>query len=122
MARYNPKWDVAPLLAAAAVWKDKCLIEDGSLFLGNGSRIWTQESALILRRDFVERPDLGEGDFLEKLKAQLANSGETAQRLAAEMLWALLLFQSNITPPKKREIVTTIWSWSGGVSANNVSG
>jgi len=29
------------------------------------------------------------------------------------MLWVLLLFQSNVTSAKKREVVSTIWSWSG---------
>jgi 5-methylcytosine-specific restriction protein B len=35
------------------------------------------------------------------------------KQLAAEMLWILLLFPSNISGKKKRETVLEIWSWSG---------
>jgi hypothetical protein len=36
-----------------------------------------------------------------------------ARRLMAEMLWALMLFQSNLSAERKRESVTRVWRWSG---------
>ena len=121
MARYHPKWDIAPILGAAAQWRDQCLIDNGSLFQNGSELVWSQANAETLRSDFVELPDLGKGTFLEKLKTQLASSGVDAQRLAAEMLWALLLFQSNVTPAKKREIVSTTWSWSAAPPISQTS-
>jgi len=113
LARFHPKWDISPILSAAALWRSKCLVGDESLFQNGSELVWSRTNAETLRSDFVDRPDLGNGTFLEKLKTQLASSGAGAQRLAAEMLWVLLLFQSNVTSAKKREVVSTIWSWSG---------
>lgn len=112
MARYNEERDFSPILEAARTWADRCLVEDGSLFM-RGQDLWSRENALVLRRDFVARPDEGSGSFQEKLRSQLSGSGADATRLAAEMVWALLLFQSNVTPWKKRENVERIWSWTG---------
>ena len=36
-----------------------------------------------------------------------------AKQLAAEILWFLLLFPSNIGGAKKRQNVLEVWSWSG---------
>ena len=112
MARYNKDRDFGPILEAARRWADSCLIGDGSLFV-EGRPLWTVDNAEVLRRDFVERPDLGAGNFQEKLRSQLADSGPAPTQLAAEMIWALLLFQSNITPYRKRHNVEEIWAWSG---------
>ena len=112
MARYGAERNFEPILAAARSWASRCLEDDGSLLV-DGRALWTEENALVLRRDFVERPDLGSGTFQGKLRAQLAGSGPAATQLAAEMIWALLLFQSNITPRRKRENVSEVWSWSG---------
>ena len=90
----------------------QCLVFDGSLFVDERA-LWTEENALVLHRDFVERPDLGTGTFQEKLRAQLADAGPAPTQLAAEMMWALLLFQLNVTARRKRENITEIWSWSG---------
>jgi 5-methylcytosine-specific restriction protein B len=112
MARQIADRDLAPLLAAARGWIDSCLIKDGSLF-APGRRLWTAANAEIIQRDFVDRPDPGSDDFMSKLQRQLANAGAPAQQFAAELVWTLLLFPSNIGAKVKREHVERIWSWSG---------
>lgn len=62
---------------------------------------------------FVRNLDLGEGNFLDKLREQLGSGSPQCRQLMAELLWALMLFQSNIGPEKKRQIIGEIWSWSG---------
>ena len=112
MARQITDRDLAPLLDAARRWIDTCLVEDGSLF-APGRTLWTLANADVLQRDFVDRPDAGADDFVTKLHRQLADSGVLAQQFAAELMWALLLFPSNIGAKVKREHVERVWGWSG---------
>jgi 5-methylcytosine-specific restriction enzyme B len=114
MARTIAHHDLAPLLAAAQQWIDRCLVEDQSL-LRPDRTLWTTANADELQRCFVDRPDASSDDFLVKLERQLSDARPAAQQFAAELMWALLLFPSasNIGPAKKRSHVLRIWSWSG---------
>jgi len=104
--------DLAPLHDAARRCIDTCLVGDGSLF-APGRPLWTAANADVLQRDFVDRPDAGSDDFVTKLQRQLAGAGAAAQQFAAELLWMLLLFPSNIGAKVKREHVERVWGWSG---------
>jgi 5-methylcytosine-specific restriction enzyme B len=112
MARQIADRDLAPLLDAGRHWIATCLVEDGSLFTPDRA-LWTAANADVLQRDIVDRPDASGDDFMTKLQRQLAGAGAPAQRFAAELLWALLLFPSNIGAKVKREHVERIWGWSG---------
>ncbi|WP_302175001.1 AAA family ATPase [uncultured Hydrogenophaga sp.] len=98
-------------MEAAAIWRDKCLIQDGSVF--SDTALWTISALEDLEKFFVQNLDEGSGTFIQKLEAQLTKTSPAAKQLAAEMLWLLLLSPSNTNPPRKREIVQTIWRWSG---------
>ena len=50
---------------------------------------------------------------MTKLRRQLGQSSSPAQRLAAEMLWALLLFPSNMKARIKRQQITDLWGLAG---------
>lgn len=104
--------DLAPLLQAARGWIDSCLVGDGSV-LSDGRSLWVAAGGESLQTAFVERLDTGSDDFMTKLERQLGDAGARAQQLAAEMMWALLLFPSNIGAGVKRSHVQSIWSWSG---------
>jgi 5-methylcytosine-specific restriction protein B len=111
MARYIKGRDSAPLIAAANEWVQKCLINDGSMF--SDESLWTGANLASLDEYFVKRPDTSNRTFYEKLQSQLHDAGLAAQCLMAEMLWALLLFPSNISVQTKRESIIRVWSWSG---------
>ncbi len=111
MARQISKRDISPILAAAAQWLETCLIEDRSLFLTDAR--WTTSLVDEAYRAFVEHPDDGDDDFMTKLKGQMTPSSPPAQQLMAEMLWALLLFPSNMKARTKRLQIRDIWSLSG---------
>jgi hypothetical protein len=111
MARQSPDRDLSPILAAAEQWIHTCLVEDGSLFLTEPR--WTAELVDEAYEAFVEHPDYGKDDFLTKLKGQMNKASPSAQQLMAEMLWALLLFPSNMKPGTKRQQVREIWGLSG---------
>ena len=113
MSRYCGDRDPGPKISAAAAWRDGCLLGEGSML--SDSDIWTKQSLDQLDQYFSRNLDEGEGDFFEKLEAQLRPSAPATKKLAAEMLWVLFLAPSNITPDKKREGIARIWDWSGEV-------
>lgn len=119
MSRFNPNHASAgDVFAAAATWKNTCLLEDGSLF--SSRSLWTETLLQELVRDFVQQGGVGQGSFLEKLEVQLANSSPEAKRLMAELLWVYCLFPSNMGPSAKRKIVLPVWAWSGeGIDAES---
>src|SRR5687768_12294649 len=101
MARVVNERDLSNTIAAFQRWSERCLVQDGSLFSDSG--LW--QSALLdeVHHAFVEHPDTGKDDFITKLKGQMKNASPKAQQLMAEMLWALLLFPSNVRPETKRQ-------------------
>ena len=102
MARHVTERDLAPLLAAAREWIDRCLVEDRSLLVDDRN-LWTAENADRLQSGFVERPDSGSDDFMTQARAAaLRHRVPQAQQLTAEMMWVLLLFPSNISADVKR--------------------
>ena len=92
MSRYCGQKNTAPILDAAARWRDVGLLSDGSVF--TDKRLWTLASLEALERYFVHNLDEGEGNFLDKLRAQLAPTEPVVKQLAAEMLWVMLLCPS----------------------------
>ncbi|HEY7769889.1 AAA family ATPase, partial [Longimicrobium sp.] len=108
------RWHRSPeALEAARDWRDRCLLADGSILSGN--RLWTLENLLHLDRHFVQNLDEGEGDFLQKLEAQLAPAPAQAKQLAAEILWILYLSVSErgMKGATKRIQIRRAWEWSG---------
>jgi 5-methylcytosine-specific restriction protein B len=112
------KRDTSHVLAAAEQWIRTCLIEDGSIF--STEPRWTALLVTEVFKAFVEHPDFGDDDFMTKLKGQMKNASPQAQQLTAEMLWALLLFPSNMKARTKRQQVREIWALSGQPLAENL--
>lgn len=113
MARFNPHEDSADAVyEAAEYWRDNCLLANGSVF-GSDSHLWTKDLLDELDERFVQNLDAGEGDFFEKLEAQLSGGSPQCKQLMAELHWLILLFASRISTPKKRQDIRRIWSWSG---------
>jgi hypothetical protein len=105
--------DHSPVVAAAAQWRDRCLQDDGSVL--SLHRLWNVENLAALQRFYLEAPDESDRKFAEKLQDQLKECGPAVKQLAAEMLWVLCLFPvaASMKPDTKRELIRTIWSWSG---------
>jgi hypothetical protein len=111
MARQVHDRDISSTLAAAEQWIRTCLIEDGSVF--SQGPLWTTALVTEVHHAFVDHPDYGSDDFMTKLKKQMSGASPSAQRLMAEMLWALLLFPSNMKSATKRQQVVSLWALSG---------
>lgn len=102
------------VLAAADAWRSRCFQQDGSLF--SDEEIWTLGNVQELKRRLTEDPIEGtEENFIEKLKIQLEGAAAGTVRLAAEVVWFLLLYpiSSVVRPETKRKQIREIWSWSG---------
>jgi 5-methylcytosine-specific restriction protein B len=74
---------------------------------------WTLEGFRALEQHYVLNPDAGDGAFLEKLREQLASAQPKVIRLAAEMMWVMVLCPSNLQAANKRDQVVPVWGWSG---------
>ena len=86
---------------AADLFRERCLRRDGSLF-SDDETLWTLD-ALRTVEARVARPDLGSGTWIDKLVAQLDDLTAEEIQLGAELLYVLLLPQSDTHAPTKRE-------------------
>jgi 5-methylcytosine-specific restriction enzyme B len=112
LSRYNPHHkNSGRTLAAAATWRDWCLVEDRSVF--SDAALWTTAALSELDDQFNQHPDTSKDKFQVKLGRQLTEASPVAKQLSAEMLWVMNLFPSNIGPDAKRTAVRSAWSWSG---------
>ena len=98
MALYTYHHDAPTITAAGREWVQRCLVRDGSI-LGEGA-ISTAANYDVLDRHFLQRLDVGSGNFFEKLRTQLEDAPPPARKLMAELLWALLG-----STPKSRTVV-----------------
>ncbi|WP_419941191.1 AAA family ATPase [Candidatus Palauibacter sp.] len=111
MSRFK---DAKTLLDAAKEWKQRCLIEGGSLF--TEQPLWTRSNFDELRTLYVENLDDESSDsFLTKLERQLRRGSPDAKCLWAEMMWVYLLIvrSTAMAPGTKRNGIREIWKWSG---------
>ncbi|RRZ88549.1 AAA family ATPase [Erwinia sp. 198] len=107
MSRYTGKEQADQILEAASEWRQRCLINGGSLF--SNKNLWDSQHLAEIERDVVNSQLELEGNFMHRLKEQLAGVSPEAKQLTAEMLWLLFLCASNISVRTKREQITTIW-------------
>ncbi len=110
MSRYCGDKDTKAILEAAEHWRHKGLLTDGSIF--SEKSLWQLEHLKSLDQYFINQLDEGEGNFFDKLSAQLAPTVPEVKQLTAEILWVMFLCPSNIGENKKREGIRTIWGWS----------
>jgi hypothetical protein len=111
MARQANENNIGPILNAAKHWINECLIADNST-LTNRS-LWTSAILKEIYEAFVGHPDYSTDSFMTKLKRQVKDASPAAKQLSAELLWALLLFPSNMKPGTKRHQIIELWSASG---------
>jgi 5-methylcytosine-specific restriction protein B len=102
---------------SALAFRDRCLMNDGSLLFENAS-VWTAANLDRLREKFIDAPDSSQGSFREKFEAQLKGESQAVKRLAAEALAVYFLFPSNVGSLKKRELVGEVLKWCGDTLPN----
>jgi len=108
MSRLDKAVDV---LAAAKVWKEKCLVGGESLLSSND--LWTRQNLKSLQRLLAEEKGAGDGTFHEQFKGRLQPAATTVVQLFAECLWVYYLLIDTVPEATKREHIRTVWAWSG---------
>lgn len=114
MSRWIGHDHVEAVLAAADAWRERCFLADGSLF--GDEALWTLGNIQELKRRFIENPIEGaDRTFYDKLKEQLGGAPVEVIRLAAEVVWFVLLFPifSATRAETKRAQIREVWEWSG---------
>ena len=96
--------------AAAQKWVSCALRSDDSLFTP-GKPIWTQKLLRELHDQVLNRPDLGDGKFWEKLRLRLPASPPEAYQLMGEVLY-LHYLPIYIRPETKETLVNRVLGWS----------
>lgn len=76
---------------------------DGSL-LTPGEPIWTLENLEKLKRDYVDKPDMGSEGFFKKLERQLAGASPAVIQLYAELLILNVLPTTNSSELKVKQV------------------
>ena len=100
---------------AAEKWIDGALRNDDSLFTP-GKPIWSRDCLAELRDRYLERPDVGEGKFYEKLKTQLEGCSAEAYQLIAEVLYVHFLYMSSMGGDTKKRQVEGVLGWGAPLS------
>jgi 5-methylcytosine-specific restriction enzyme B len=111
MSQYCGEIDPQPIFRAVEQWRTRALLVDGSVL--SEAPLWSLQHLREIEQYFVNNLDESEKTFLDKLRVQLAPTSPEAKKLAAEMLWVMLLCPTSISAEKKRDTVQTIWEWSG---------
>jgi hypothetical protein len=93
-------WCGNDIYDAADLFRERCLRQDGSLF-SDDRQVWTVD-ALRTVDERVAR-HLGSGTWIDRLVAQFEDLPPEEIQLGAELLYVLLLPQSDTHAPKKRE-------------------
>ena len=98
---------------AAQKWVDCALRADGSLFTPDEA-IWTSQGLGELRERFLDQPDVGEGSFYDKLKAQLENSPPEVYQLVGEVLYFhfLIIWPGTMRGDTKEDRIQQVLKWS----------
>jgi 5-methylcytosine-specific restriction protein B len=98
--------------ALVAQWRERCLIEDGSLL--REEELWTADRLRRIYTNVVDSPLADARSFMEKLKAQMAGDRELTL-LASEALIVYYLFASvsAVSVNTKRRRVNEVLGWVG---------
>ena len=96
---------------AAALWVDRALRTDDSLFTP-GESIWTTRLLRELRERFLDRPDESGDSFLQKLERQLDGSPPEVHQLMGEALYFYFLIVYARDSSNEQRVIDTVLGWS----------
>ena len=110
MSRYNPDFNAVPVFETAEQWKEKCLLNGGSLF--SDRNLWNLENIDELIKHFVNKPDEKSGGFWDKFENQLRPASKSAKIFASEIIYILYLPSCRHLQKTTLDGVNTIRGWA----------
>ena len=98
---------------AAELWIERALRSDDSLFTP-GVPIWSRRWLRELRERFLDRPDVGQGSFYDKLRQQLEGSSPEVYQLMGEVLYVhfLIIWRGGMRRDTKENRIAEVLGWS----------
>ena len=114
MSRYCGSTETKAILDAAEAWKQTALVGNRSVFAEGP--LWNDDN-LISLQGLRRKARRWRGSLSREAKEATGAKFTDAKKLAAEMMWLLYLCPSSITVKHKREVIRTVWSWSGSALA-----
>ena len=98
---------------AAELWVERALRSDDSLFTP-GVPIWSRRWLGELRERFLDRPEVGQGSFYDKLRQQLEGSTSEVYQLMGEVLYVhfLIIWRGGMRRDTKENRIAGILEWS----------
>lgn len=111
---YEEVGDREQVYAAADVWGEKCVINDGSLLFGDAS-VWTLENLQLLKTRFNDNPQYEtKTTFDKKFELQLKGAPSAIYQLAMEVIYVYYLFPYYKTVRYKTKLskLKDIASWN----------
>lgn len=106
MARFTDQ-NRGPVDRLVDVWRDECLVGDGSL---RGTEpVWTDDNIAVLMTAFVENPLEDNSRFIEKLELQIKGQEPDVIRLMAETIGIYQAFAvTAVGTHRKRELINEV--------------
>ena len=114
MARIAER-DIDPILATAADWREKCLIQGESL-LWPGIQVWSLANLQRFKSSFIDKPDTAKDKtFGKKFEEQLAGDTDDVTRLACDLLLVYFQFPSedSVGGARKKRLILDVAGWKG---------
>ncbi|MEK4924862.1 MoxR family ATPase [Cytobacillus sp. FSL R5-0569] len=111
---YDKVGDREKVYAAADMWREKCVINDGSLLFDDTS-VWTLENLQVLKKRFNDNPQYeNKTTFDKKFELQLKGSTDAIYQLAMEVIYVYYLFPyyKTISYKTKLSKLKDIASWN----------
>ena len=111
---YEKVGDREQVYAAADMWREKCVIHDGSLLFGDAS-VWTLENLQVLKTRFNDNPLYdNKATFDKKFELQLKGAPNAIYQLAMEVIYVYYLFPYYKTVSYKTKLskLKDIASWN----------
>lgn len=106
--------EFTPLYNATQKFIKDCLLSNGSL-LWLGQNIWTTTNVDSVKRRIVDHPELGSGEFRDKLLTQMSGANPDEWRLLAEVFYVYYLPSSTVKLATKRSYIAWL-AEQGGAS------
>ena len=97
-------WSGGEIYEAAALFRDRCLVNDGGLF--SDATVWTIDGLRQIESRLGQ--PIGEGSYVDRLVAQVEDLSPAEVQLAAELLYVLLLPQADTRATTKRTHVSRL--------------
>ena len=89
-------------------WRQRCLIEDGSLFFAD-REVWTADAIDTVIARVIDDPLEGAGaTFVEKLQRQLEAENLAVRTLAYEVVAVHFLFPASVRGDQKRAVISSL--------------